>query len=74
MKTFDVQKACEVQKRFVEERSYPHFAPTSGRCYNCGKNIYSEINHGDWSSGYPVERASKELITGCPHCNISYCE
>lgn len=72
--TFDVKLACEAQAKYVKEKGYPHFAPTSGRCYDCGRNIYSQIVNGDYKSGYSVERASSELITGCPHCLRSYCE
>ena len=74
--TFDVKIACEAQAKYVKEKEYPHFAPTSGRCYDCGRNIYLKIesSNGKYSSGYSVERASSELITGCPHCHHSYCE
>jgi len=71
--TFDVQKACEAQKAYCKEKDYPHFAPGNGSCYNCHRNIYTQW--GDkYKSGYSVERASSELITGCPHCHYSYCE
>jgi len=72
--TFDIKKACEAQGKFVNERDYPYFAPMDGRCYKCGHNIYAKIQHGDYFTGYSVETASSLLITGCPHCNISYCE
>lgn len=41
------------------------FAPSDGICYRCKKQIYSE-------GGISVERASKELTTGCPFCHTSY--
>jgi hypothetical protein len=72
--TFDVKKACDAQSEYCKAHEYPHFAPGDGRCYDCGKNIYQQIIKGDWSSGYSVERASSELITGCPHCYHSYCD
>jgi hypothetical protein len=31
----------------------------------------SEVNY---VTGIPLERASSQLITGCPHCNRSYCD
>jgi len=72
--TFDIKLACEAQAKFVKEKGYPHFAPSTGRCYDCGRNIYQQIISDQWSSGYSVERASSELITGCPHCHHSYCD
>jgi hypothetical protein len=64
---FDIEKACEAQRKFVKEHDYPHFAPGNGICYNCRRNIYGQ-------NGYSVERASLILITGCPFCCYSYCE
>lgn len=26
------------------------------------------------STGITIEEANTELVTGCPHCNISYCD
>ena len=73
--TFDIKKACEAQEKYCKEKNYPHFAPLNGRCYECNYNIYQHIDHGrGYKSGYSVEKASCELITGCPHCHISYCE
>lgn len=59
------------------------FAPTSGICYNCREQIYDnvEMKRRNYrtgamekfiSEGISVERASKELITGCPHCHRSF--
>ena len=57
------------------------------RCYRCRQNIYSEkghpvaerLRHGrvrlDLTKdvqGISVEKASKELICGCPFCNASF--
>lgn len=73
--TFDIKLACEAQTKYANEKDYPHFAPVSGRCYECHHNIYQQIDQGSgYKSGYSVERAATELITGCPHCHISYCE
>ena len=72
--TFDIIEAAKAQANLCSAKGYPHFAPTSGRCYNCGKNIYQQIDHGDFKTGVSVERAGHELITGCPHCHYSYCE
>uniref|UniRef100_A0A6M3L165 Uncharacterized protein n=1 Tax=viral metagenome TaxID=1070528 RepID=A0A6M3L165_9ZZZZ len=74
--TFDIKLACDAQAKFIKEKSYPYFAPSDGRCYNCRRNIYGQITSedGKYTSGYSVERASTSLITGCPHCHYSYCE
>ena len=72
---FDVQKSCEAQKALIEKNNYPFFPPRDGVCYYCRQNIYREIDHGNgYKSGYDLQRASTELITGCPHCHYSYCE
>jgi hypothetical protein len=74
METFDIQKACEAQRKYVTGKGYPHFAPLNGSCFNCSTNIYKQEVHGNYKSGYSVEKASSTLITGCPHCHYSYCE
>ena len=61
----DVRKAIAEQKQYCKEHHDPHFAPQDGFCWSCGKQIY--VN------GYE-DRASSELITGCPHCHRSYCD
>jgi len=41
------------------------FMSTTGACWRCNKNIISkEIEKGNDGS---------KLVTGCPLCNISYC-
>lgn len=88
--TFDILKAREAQAKLCKEKNLPDFAPKSGRCWKCNRNIYEQIG---WkyeygrrtqvplnsekmnnSTGITVEKASKELVTGCPHCNRSYCD
>lgn len=66
-KTFDAILANKKQEEYCEENNLPHFAPKDGRCYKCGKNIYSV-------DGISIESAGKHLITGCPFCHYSYCE
>lgn len=73
-KTFNVQESIAAQKKFQQEKDYPDFAPANGRCYNCKRQIYEEMDQGDHKTGISVQRASGELITGCPHCHYSYCE
>lgn len=73
---FNVSDSTAAQKRYCEEKSYPHFAPESGICWKCNQQIYAEGKNrsGNLSKGISVEQAGSELITGCPHCNWSYCE
>lgn len=76
--TYDYIKANEEQIKYCNEHGYPHFAPTKS-CYRCHQNIYEpKENYNEWTgkyvSGYSVEYASNNLITGCPHCHYSFCE
>lgn len=84
-KQFDVSKSIDAQRRYCKEKGYPHFAPLNGRCYRCHNQIYEPIEHerknwktgevtGHYITGIDVEKAGKELVTGCPHCNRSYCD
>lgn len=61
----DIRSAIAAQKQYCKENRAPHFAPNDGFCWSCGKQIYTRRN---------AEYASKELITGCPHCSRSYCD
>jgi hypothetical protein len=81
---YNVQKAIEAQAKHCKETGDPHFAPYSGICWSCGRQIYSSIEHekknwqtgevnGTYITGITVEKATK-LVTGCPHCNRSYCD
>ena len=72
---FDVKEAIKAQEKLCREKGYPHFAPYDGECWSCGKNIYMQYPLSRRPNrGISVERASKELITGCPHCNRTYCD
>ncbi|PIF44332.1 hypothetical protein CLU96_1276 [Chryseobacterium sp. 52] len=83
-KTFNIVEAAKAQKQYCDENPSPHFAPTSGRCWSCSRNIYEAVNHKgsewngvkypDYVTGISVEKAGRELVTGCPHCNRSYCD
>ena len=89
-KEFNVIKASIAQEQYCNLKNYPHFAPGSGICYRCHLNIYEQVGwkgeNGRRSkvpldspelqhiTGIDVEKAGKELITGCPHCNRSYCD
>jgi len=64
--TYDVERARAAQAAYVSKfDTVPHFAPKSGVCFCCSKQIYKRIS---------VEKASTELITGCPWCSRSYCD
>lgn len=71
MNGFNVSASIQAQKDYCEREGTPHFAPHSGNCWNCNKNIYEPGNKG---FGITTERAGSELVTGCPHCFRSYCD
>lgn len=73
---FNVSDSMAAQKRYCEEENYPHFAPKNGICCKCNQQIYTEGKNrmGNLSKGISAEKAGSELITGCPHCNWSYCD
>lgn len=53
------------QKQYCKDHKVPLFAPSNGRCWNCGKIIYDRIS---------LETAATTHITGCPYCHRSYCD
>ena len=67
MRTYNPAKACKAQDEFCDREHDPHFAPHSGICFHCHQNIYAE-------GGISVEEAGRELVTGCPFCNYSFCD
>lgn len=79
---FDVQKSISAQLNLVEESSLPHFAPESGVCEKCNKNIYEPANQPKslfWNqssetitTGIPTVRAGRLLIVNCPHCHHDF--
>ena len=70
---YNSTEANAAQIAYCQKNRYPHFAPKRN-CYRCNKNIYERIEHGTYSTGISVEAAGNHLITGCPHCNWSFCE
>ena len=74
LETFNSDEARKAQKKLQEEKGYPDFAPSDGRCFKCKKDIYTQIDRGPYKTGISVEKAGRSLITGCPHCNRSYCD
>lgn len=87
---FDVAKAREAQEKYCKNTDAPHFAPETGRCWKCNRNIYEQygwkVEQGRASSvplnspectiktGITVDQAKNVLVTGCPHCHRSYCD
>ena len=95
-RTIDVEKAIKAQMDYLIDRSKTDktwmrdsfargegFAPKNGICYNCHKQIYSDVDvkRRNWNTGnienvvsygISVERAGSELTTGCPHCHRSF--
>lgn len=65
MNSEEINEKKRAQKELCEKEGWPYFAPESGICWRCKKQIYEEIS---------LEKASTELITGCPYCHWSYCE
>lgn len=68
----EITQAIADQKALCDDKGYPHFGPDDGRCYNCRSNVYQNYPYGN--GGISYGKSGKELVTGCPHCHISYCE
>ena len=73
-KVFNPRLANEAQEKYCKSKDIPHFAPESGICFRCGKNIYEPYERDGNIEGIDVETAGKFLITGCPHCIKSFCD
>ena len=76
---FNTRRSITLQEELCEQKNLPLFAPSNGYCYRCHKQIYAEQEHIDWkgrkyTTGISTEKAGKSHITGCPHCNYSFCE
>ncbi|HBB9121083.1 hypothetical protein HW877_09400 [Serratia marcescens] len=71
---FDSMQARSAQDKYCKENNAPHFAPNNGICFRCKRDIYLKIDNGIFITGISVRRAGSELVTGCPHCNRSYCD
>jgi len=74
---YNVKESIRNQKKCWEDGS-PDFAPRDGICWNCQQQIYSPIERKHpvtgniYYTGITTEDA-KKLVTGCPHCNRTYC-
>lgn len=88
MSEFNVTESIIAQEEYCEREDAPHFAPRSGSCWNCHMNIY-EPRHwkvemsrkvpvseeeSKITTGITTKKAAESLVTGCPHCNRSYCD
>ena len=56
-----IEDRCAAQARLCEERRLPHFAPGTGVCWSCRRQIYEELD-------------GTSYVTGCPFCHRSYCD
>ena len=66
-------KAAAIQREYCRSKELPHFAPISGRCYECDKNIYLPYKHKDGTvTGISVRDAARQLVTCCPHCHRTF--
>lgn len=68
MGKYDIKASNRAQEEYCLIQSLPHFAPSSGVCWSCKKNIYT-LNG---NSGISVEMAGQDHITGCPHCRRTF--
>ena len=76
---YDRDKASKAQREYCESNKCPRFAPSDGWCWRCHRNIYDKLEHPtlngkSYYTGITVESAGNHLVTGCPHCNRSYCD
>lgn len=79
----EILKCIQAQREYASKNRAPYFAPGDGFCWKCKRNIYQNYKiislsngliYSQISDGYSLNRASSELITGCPHCSRSYCD
>lgn len=61
----ETQEKVKLQEELCKEIKAPFFAPHKDRAWCCGRNIWTAITK---------EQARTELITGCPHCNRTFCD
>lgn len=66
-KRHNILEAALAQEKYCDRHGFLQFAPSDGRCWKCSENIYND-------KGYSVDLAGSHVITGCPHCNASFCD
>jgi len=59
-----IKSKVKLQEEYCEKNHVPFFAPKD-KCWSCNNNIWEAISE---------EKASNELITGCPYCHRSFCD
>lgn len=67
----EINECIKEQVQVCKGKSFPHFAPSSGVCWKCNRNIYQNYRLGNRIS---IGERGKSPVTGCPHCNRSYCD
>ena len=70
---YDIAEASKAQIEYCQAKNVPYLAPKSGICYDCFENIYRP-RYGKKTGGISVKEAGSRMITGCPHCNKSFCD
>lgn len=65
--------AARAQRELCRRRGVLQYAPSDGRCWACGEQIYSAGRAGR-RAGITVREAGSRLITGCPICNRTFCD
>lgn len=63
----EVQMYVTAQEAFCQKVRAPMFAPKSGVCPYCAREIFG-------GEGYAMSYAGRQLITGCPFCSRSFCD
>lgn len=71
----EISLLVQTQREFTDRHHLPHFAPQSGVCHRCGRNVFQNYRiAGSISNGIDEATAGIRLITGCPHCHASFCD
>ena len=71
----DPRACAQAQKLFCIVYDLPIFAPHDGICEFCHRQIYEDITvDGGISHGIDFDAAGRSYITGCPHCNHTFCD
>jgi len=63
--TDEIKEKIKLQKEYTLKNKLPLFTPSDGICWCCHRQIYDRLTK---------EYVSNNLITGCPLCNITYCD
>lgn len=70
---WNTAEAITAQGEYCEKHRAPYFAPKSGLCFRCHRQIYGIYDlDGKELRGISVEKAGERLITGCPYCRMSF--